>query len=106
MQICKEIAFYEHSNKTTKQLNASVSSILKKMVDDGELQYSTEKGPRGGAIYEINPNNKLAGGYGKKCPHCHRYYLFEYKEEGTEKIFWHCEACKNLFDENKVLASQ
>src|ERR1700691_4250420 len=75
-QICKEMAFYDRVN-TTKQLNASVSSILKKMVDDGELQYSTEKGPRGGAIYEINQNNKLAGGYGKECSHSHRHYLFE-----------------------------
>lgn len=36
-----------------KDLNATVSSILKKMVDEKILKYGILKGPRGGSTYKI-----------------------------------------------------
>lgn len=53
-QICNEIIKDENlTGNNAKYLSGSVSSILKKMINKGELQYFNLKTARGGSIYQI-----------------------------------------------------
>lgn len=52
-EICSFIVTDEGlSGNVAKYLSGSISSILRKMVDKGELHYSQIKGPRGGYRYQ------------------------------------------------------
>lgn len=51
--ICRKISTYYKQNDNRAAMNATVSSILKKMIRSKILKYGFLKGPQGGKTYKI-----------------------------------------------------